>query len=625
MSKRSRFSEDEIKRVLAAKKRPRGKGACYPCNQRKVKCDMNNPCGTCVKRDHPDICVYNHNDASETDNRRQMLDHPSPLGQESRMSASAAASAADAPGNSTSFLGENSAASYLRQMGGAESPIARDIVPALGLRNTRAQYPFINAETEDEKSRELAKLLPTHREVLSFYHVYRAVAFPLAPLIVDIGDFESHLGAYLERLAGSNPTGLTVTNEREEAARMALLLATLAAGAQYSERDALERRRISRDFGNADAAWAMCGTTMRLAQSLGLHSEYGMAENISDQEKATRHRLWLTISQQDCILSLCFDRPTALAYMPFVSSNAIRFNQPNNFQEVMWEISKIGLRLLARRTSSDANVENILERLQELDQVMVQAAPHLQDKTECTTLQDKAQHFLLAQHRSFAIAAVCRPTFKKLQHMNNDSVLLNILSTGKHALAHTVRSFLDLHSMSVYPTRSWTCIHEALSSALLLTILGETRKCSALGNMQKRLINVLLSRAQDDSPGSINSALTSSHLNALKALQRLMQEASERAGIESIGSQQEPHQDRAAAIPTDLAVPQSDSLGITATDSAFDFLQSDLSPMAFLDSIIWGKSRNVNLAWWRSESSIQFPDKSLPEDDTAFLGFEFGD
>ncbi|KAL0264254.1 hypothetical protein SLS55_000201 [Diplodia seriata] len=416
MSKRSRFSEDEIKRVLAAKKRPRGKGACYPCNQRKVKCDMNNPCGTCVKRDHPDICVYNHNDASETDDRRQTLDHPSPLGHESRMSASAAASGADAPGNSTSFLGENSAASYLRQMGGAESPIARDIVPALGLRNTRAQYPFINAETEDEKSRELAKLLPTHREVLSFYHVYRAVAFPLAPLIVDIGDFESHLGAYLERLAGSNPTGLTVTNEREEAARMALLLATLAAGAQYSERDALERRRISRDF---------------------------------------------------------------------------------------------------------------------------------------------------------------------------------------------VRSFLDLHSMSVYPTRSWTCIHEALSSALLLTILGETRKFSALGNMQKRLIDVLLSRAQDDSPGSINSALTSSHLNALKALQRLMQEASERAGTESVGSQQDPHQDRAAAVPADLAVPQSDNLGIAATDSAFDFLQSDLSPMAFLDSIIW--------------------DKSLPEDDTSFLGFEFGD
>lgn len=44
--------------------------------------------------------------------------------------------------------------------------------------------------------------------------------------------------------------------------------------------------------GNADAAWAMCGTSMRLAQSLGLHSEYGMTESISEKEKATRRRLW---------------------------------------------------------------------------------------------------------------------------------------------------------------------------------------------------------------------------------------------------------------------------------------------------------------------------------------------
>ncbi|OJD33857.1 fungal specific transcription factor domain-containing protein [Diplodia corticola] len=549
------------------------------------------------------------------------------------------ASTTDAPGNATSFLGENSAASYLRQMGGAESHIARDIVPALGLRNTRAQYPFINAETDDEKSRELAKVLPTHGEILSFYHVYRAIAFPLAPLIVDIEDFESRLADYLEKLAGSTPTRLVVTNEREEAARIALLLATLAAGAQYSERDAQERRRISRDFarrsfhalrlanfllrplltslqallilgtflqndGNADAAWAMSGTTMRLAQSLGLHSEYGTAENIPDKEKVTRSKLWLTIAQQDCVLSLCFDRPTALAYMPFVSCDTIGSHQPNNFQQVMWDMSKIGLRLLARRTSSDANIENILEKLQELDQVMVQAAPHLRNKSDCTTLQEKVQHFLVSQHRSFAISAVCRPTFKKLQRIDNDSTFLHILSTGKNALAQTVKSFLDLHSMSVYPTRSWTSIHEALSSALLLTILGETRKSSTLANMQKRLIHVLLSRAQDDSPGKMNNALTSSHLNALKALQRLMQEASERPRMGSVISQQEPR-DPALAFPADSTVPSSDGLGVAATDPAFDFLQSDLSPMAFLDSIIW--------------------DRSLSEDDTAFLGFEFGD
>lgn len=48
--------------------------------------------------------------------------------------------------------------------------------------------------------------------------------------------------------------------------------------------------------GNADAAWAMCGTSMRLAQSLGLHSEYGMNESISEKEKTIRRRLWYVSS-----------------------------------------------------------------------------------------------------------------------------------------------------------------------------------------------------------------------------------------------------------------------------------------------------------------------------------------
>lgn len=203
-----------------------------------------------MKRNHSDICIYNHNnETTELGNRRQGLEIPSSSAGESHASTSGVTPAIDPSGNATSFLGENSAASYLRQMGGAESPITKDIVPALGLRNTLAQYPFINAETEDEKSRELTNLLPTHQEILNFYHVYRAVAFPLASLIVDIGDFESYLSTYLEKLAGSNPTGLIVTNGREDAARIALLLATLAAGAQYSDRDPQERRKISRDFG----------------------------------------------------------------------------------------------------------------------------------------------------------------------------------------------------------------------------------------------------------------------------------------------------------------------------------------------------------------------------------------
>jgi len=32
--------------------------ACYPCRQRKVKCDLERPCRTCSERGHPQLCDY---------------------------------------------------------------------------------------------------------------------------------------------------------------------------------------------------------------------------------------------------------------------------------------------------------------------------------------------------------------------------------------------------------------------------------------------------------------------------------------------------------------------------------------------------------------------------------------
>ncbi|KAL6892001.1 hypothetical protein GGI43DRAFT_413924 [Trichoderma evansii] len=49
--------QDRINRVLRAKRVYRGP-ACIPCRHRKVKCDHSQPCRTCLKRGHPDICVY---------------------------------------------------------------------------------------------------------------------------------------------------------------------------------------------------------------------------------------------------------------------------------------------------------------------------------------------------------------------------------------------------------------------------------------------------------------------------------------------------------------------------------------------------------------------------------------
>lgn len=572
----------------------------------------------------------------------------------------------------SSFLGENSAASYLRQAGGADSPMSKDIVPALGLRNDMGQYPFINVHTEDEKRQEFVTLLPTRQEILSFYYVWRSISFPLCPLLVDTEDFESRLGDYLESLTGKNSRTHTFSNTREGASRTALLLAILASGAQYSDRGAQERRRIYRDLskrsfhalrlanfllrpmldsiqamvilgstlqndGNADAAWSLLGTTTRLAQSLGLHSEdsQGLTETCSARDKSLRQKMWLTLAQQDCFLSLYYDRRTALAYIPFVRPVYRDESQGLNFQEVMWELSRIGFQILATRTPSSSPTEASLQTMRgylgEIDQLMTRASTHLQGKLKYSTLQQRAELFLLSQHRSFAVAAICRPTFKKFRGaLDSGSSFQTILNTGKQALVQVVESFLDLRAISVYPTRSWNCIHEALSSALLLTIFEETRKSRTISLMQGRLIDVLLSMDRDDAgPGrSDTNALTSSHFKALKVLQGLMRE-------ESQGAVPESSQDAQSSNPMkpngkDQPGPES-GLDGPSNVSVSDFLQydGDLASMTFLDSFISGLSQPMSNNYEFAGVANFFPpssfaDRSAHEDDLGFLDWNFG-
>jgi hypothetical protein len=42
--------------------------ACWPCRQRKVKCDNKQPCENCVKREHPQLCSYKPNRSAAVKN-----------------------------------------------------------------------------------------------------------------------------------------------------------------------------------------------------------------------------------------------------------------------------------------------------------------------------------------------------------------------------------------------------------------------------------------------------------------------------------------------------------------------------------------------------------------------------
>lgn len=55
---RVEMDQEEIDAIIRNKRKVRDPKACYACHRRKVKCDRNLPCDSCVKRDHPELCSY---------------------------------------------------------------------------------------------------------------------------------------------------------------------------------------------------------------------------------------------------------------------------------------------------------------------------------------------------------------------------------------------------------------------------------------------------------------------------------------------------------------------------------------------------------------------------------------
>ncbi len=51
-------SPAQVNQILRRKRKARERRACYPCRQRKVKCNYETPCQRCIDRNHVDLCSY---------------------------------------------------------------------------------------------------------------------------------------------------------------------------------------------------------------------------------------------------------------------------------------------------------------------------------------------------------------------------------------------------------------------------------------------------------------------------------------------------------------------------------------------------------------------------------------
>ncbi|KAH0491948.1 hypothetical protein TgHK011_003349 [Trichoderma gracile] len=707
----------EIDRVLRLRRLSQAR-SCYPCRQRKVKCDHEHPCQTCQKRGHPEICSYEvgtnadrrrgrrakgaaagavpsragrgretSEGGSEEEPRLESSRRPRPRrprtpgagpganGPESESSITPTHNNVVSP--SSGVIPQTSHSTIFRQQdteaadwhpvrkelyqggssvltmlhGSAESPaveMRRKAGPVLGLHNTLEFYPFMKLKTLQERWAALLKLIPQRQEVLRYFPSHGATIYPLNPVLLDPDDLESAFCDYLSALDAGELRSPDVVSPKWVSkawiSRIALLLASLATSAHYSVMQSPRKRAehsldflqrafdalclanyvlhpsldavqtlliigtVLQDVGQSDGAWVMMGTTVRVAQALGLHLQ--SVSEPSEGGAKRKRSLWDTVCRQDCLLSLCHGRPHIASRQSLATRRILANpNRPLNFAETLYGMVSVCTGILELDQPS---CESSMKLLAELDGYLSRALPYLQGREKCANIQQRYEALTVQVQLSWAASFLCRPVLTTSAAVSSDQAdaVQLLKSRAKESLMDTVKAFIEFQALSNIPIRTWSMIHAVLSATILLCLWEETRCDQESRDVLQRVIEIFSRAAQaDDEMGMMvdasgaNHWLSMNHTRALVALQAALEKApaldasppssAERQQAESLVQQNEALpkvQDAAAGDPMegamgyDFTALLGDGLFLDGHMDSWDM--SGLSPLMYLDSIM---------------------------------------
>lgn len=323
------MSDAGLKATLRRRRDTQKPGSCYPCRERKVRCDKSQPCSTCLKQGYPDLCQYKRTDGGHAEAQRR---HRS--GAQPRPSPDIPNRATFTP---TPTITQQYSPALLANPGSAvesELPGSSGIVALSGGSHDGAQpiqdnaqhhqqafgsgiMPLLGVSSEDGTGKSPAietvwkpiiEPLLAGSDVGTMFQSYRNRVYPFQAMPLDVDSIEEKLCLLL---CTGNAPGYDTTLKIDQSVGMkglCLLHAILASGAQASDLPLQKRQRLSRDhiklafealqamnylsqpykeaiqalllIGNVlqndmkpQAAWSLAGMTIRLAQCLGIHRQ----------------------------------------------------------------------------------------------------------------------------------------------------------------------------------------------------------------------------------------------------------------------------------------------------------------------------------------------------------------
>ncbi|KAK4155076.1 hypothetical protein C8A00DRAFT_42229 [Chaetomidium leptoderma] len=563
----------DLKRILRERQLARNRKACLACRERKVRCNHQQPCQTCLKRGHADLCFYQEaGSLSNTTNAAENV----PIPAQAHTSPTAVS---DMPVNGTDVAGVPGTTPQLSHA--SETPTATPVLLGGNSIIAMARRDSVQPQADDERRTAFEtgifpllgidrdaqtggqvqaappnSSLPDDQEMTELFNLYRHRVHPFHFILDDLDEVEKVV------------CSLTGLRQRPcDTHFLCLLHAILAAGAQFSDLAPLGRLSTSQkhlrhalsflgtfDYlwnpskkllqallilghvlqneRNPRAAWILGGTTIRLALSLGIQQP-GSTPGPCRISSAEAQHLRLAIVWQDALLSLAFDRPPASQEMDIESD--IPALEPSgsspadvSYRQAMNWLCHLTLRHL--RSQKEAPLlSGTHELFKAFDALDASLSPHLNDRRRCSSIQDIHEHHSFELHRNFALSTLCRPILsRQVRQSLGEEESSRTLDRFQDALKRSVLAFVHLRSISNLATRSWAFIHNGLSSALLLAFMRHVgRDGEDTREIQALLVQSLTEKDED------NGQFSDAHKKALKALQTLQKLPGEGAAMDS--------------------------------------------------------------------------------------------
>ena len=262
---------------------------------------------------------------------------------------------------------------------------------------------------------------------------------------------------------------------------------------------------------NPGSAYVVLGMALRLATALGIHAD---SPQFSAQETYARRRVWWALAWQDSHFSVSYDRPTSSAFsQPGIPYREGSHPGDRSYPESMFRIISLTLDIIRSRiikpgaTMSLATIQNYKE---ELARIVADGAPHLRDRNVCLTNIQHEERCALKLHHSYMTSELCRPALKvahpsPAKHSSSpksptgdEMVIAGLRRDCIRGLTRAITAYLELHSISVLPTRSWIGIQRAVSAAFLLAMLDEARSDAKIHGLLRSLEAVISERMNQE-------------------------------------------------------------------------------------------------------------------------------